>query len=138
MSSALENPETLTKSLSEESWQSVKRYVETAMPFALGVACIDLDSVLLYHNSEDGISRLGHPLPLGQKLTRLLKDRGYRVVVLTSRPPNNDQPEFGLCHGGICTYLKVNGFCVDEVTNVKPPADVYLDDKAYRIPKNWK
>lgn len=34
--------------------------------------------------------------------------------------------------------LRVADIPVDEVTNVKPPADVYFDDKAVRVPKNWR
>ena len=138
MSSASANHATSTKSRCAANWRNVKQFVETIMPFELGVACIDLDSVLLHHNSEDGISSLGPVLPLGRKLVRLLKQRGYWVVVLTSRPLNNDQPEFNLCHGGICTMLRAVSVPVDRVTNVKPAADAYFDDKAYRIPKNWE
>jgi hypothetical protein len=34
-------------------------------------------------------------------------------------------------------YLLSNGFAVDRVTNVKPAADAYFDDKAVRVEKNW-
>lgn len=121
-----------------ENWQNVSQFVETVMRCELGVACIDLDSVLLHHDPQDGIFRLGRVLPLGRKLVQLLKQRNYRVVVLTSRPPLNDQPDWELSHGAIWTYLRMNHVMVDEVTNIKPPADVYFDDKAYRIPKNWE
>ena len=99
---------------------------------------MDIDSVLLHHDPEDGISRLGLPLPLGRKLVELLKSRGYRVVALTSRPPLNDQPRWDISHAGIWTYLRMAGILIDEVTNIKPAADAYFDDKAVRIKKNWQ
>lgn len=117
------------KSRFAENWQSVKQFVETVMPCELGVACIDLDSVLLHHWPEDGIFRLGHPLPHGIELTQLLKERGYRVVVLTARPLDQ--------HRRIYDYLRRWECAIDDVTNVKIPADAYFDDKAFRIPKNW-
>lgn len=111
-------------------WRSVRSAVATATRGGLGIACVDLDSVLLHHNPEDGISRLGRPLPLGRELTKLLKQVGLQVVVLTARP--------GLYnHGKIHEYLTSRGFEVTRVTNRKPAADIYFDDKAFRIPKNW-
>ena len=97
----------------------------------LGTACVDLDSVLLYHDPKDGISRLGRPLPLGRELTKLLKSKGYRVVVLTARAGHYE-------HGRIHERLRSRGFEVDKVTNRKPAADAYFDDKSYRVPKNWR
>ena len=121
----------LTNRRSAEKWESVKRDVETAILFKLGIACIDLDSVLLHHNPEDGTSRLGRPLSLGRKLTWLFHRKGFKVVVLTSRRNRYK-------HGMIHQYLESHGFAVDRVTNVKPAADVYCDDKALRIAKNWR
>ncbi len=116
---------------SKPSWQSVKRFVETVMRHELGVACVDLDSVLLHHLPEFGTSRLGRALPLGRKLTWLLHKHKFKVVVLTARP--------GLYnHGVIHAHLLSLGFALDRVTNVKPPADAYFDDKAFRVPKNWR
>lgn len=118
------------KQRSAENWRNVTRFVETVTASELGIACIDLDSVLLFHNPEDGTSRLGHPLPLGRKLTRFLHRKGFKVVVLTSRKGRYK-------HGMIHQFLLSQDFVVDRVTNVKPAADIYLDDKACRVPKNW-
>lgn len=115
---------------SDAKWQDARRFVGTVMRYELGIACVDLDSVLLYHDSEESISRLGRALPLGRKLVDLLKLWGYRVVVLTARPTTQ--------HKRIAAHLKREGFAVDQVTNVKPPADCYIDDKAFRVPKNWQ
>lgn len=108
------------------NWQSVKRYVETVMPSQAGVVCVDLDSVILFHDSAD--SRLGRVLPLGRKLINLLR-KSHCVVVLTARAKN---------HQGILTFLHKNNVWVDQVTNRKPYADAYFDDKGVPIPKNWR
>jgi hypothetical protein len=52
------------------------------------------------------------------------------IVVLTSRPREQ--------HAEIFMELLRHGFPIEHVTNVKPPAEAYLDDKAVRIPKNWR
>lgn len=123
---------TTTNLPSGGNWQSVSEFVKTAMRYELGVACVDLDSVLLKHNPQDGTSRLGPVLPLGRKLVKLLKARKYRVVVLTSRPL------VGMRWLKILAYLQNRDVPVYHVTNLKPPADVYFDDKAYRVEKNWQ
>jgi hypothetical protein len=113
----------------------VSQYVATATLCEPGVAAIDLDSVLLKHESADGTSRLGRPLRLGLRLCRLLKRKGYKIVVLTARPDN--WPGEGITFSQIKSYLYQHGFRVDHVTNVKPVANFYFDDRAVRVPKNW-
>lgn len=117
-------------SRSDARWRDVQSFVATVMPRELMLACVDLDSVLLEHKHADGISHLGEVLPLGRKLVTLLKESEYQVWVLTSRPQEQ--------HMNILRHLQWAGFDVDCITNVKPAADAYFDDKAYRVPKNWK
>lgn len=110
------------------NWRSVTRFVETAMRHEAGVACVDLDSVILRHNRDEGY-HLGPVLPLGRKLVQLLQRKGWRVVVLTSRDRGHQQ---------ILSYLNRSNVWPESVTNRKPYADVYFDDKAARVPKNWR
>lgn len=83
--------------------------------------CVDLDGVL---NAYDGF-RGGHyyhpPLPGACDFLRRLREMGFRVVVLTVRW-QPDVEEWLLQHG-LREY-------VDEVTDRKPPAHVYVDDRA--------
>ncbi len=114
---------------SKRNWQSVVRDVETAIRSEAGVVCVDLDSVILFHSPEMGNSRLGRVLSRGRKLVELLSKK-WRVVVLTARPEKQ--------HQEILLHLARNGVWVERVTNRKPYADGYFDDKAIRIPKNWR
>ena len=118
------------RKLSVEKWRAVMLYVVTAMPHELGIVALDLDSVLLYHEHDWKARRLGIILPLGRLLSEVLHHLDYKVVVLTARA--RDQ------HETITRYLRQNGVFVDVVTNIKPPADCYFDDKAFKIPKNWE
>lgn len=126
------------KLASVEKWLDVKSFVETAMPCEHGRACVDLDSVILHHNSVDGISLLGPALPLGRALVKLLKSRGYKVIVLTSRLSEVGHNARPMTKARIARYLRLLDIPVDDVTNIKPVADAYFDDKAYRIAKNWE
>lgn len=112
------------------NWRSVQWFVETVMPREHMVACVDLDSVLLYHRSQDVCRRLGRVLGHGRRLVNLLKRKGYHVVVLTSRPMEQLWEIRG--------HLLKHGFGIERVTNIKPVADCYFDDKAFRISKNWE
>lgn len=118
------------KSPYAEKWQDVMSYAATATPSVLGCACVDLDSVILFHDTAWGNSRLGPVLPRGRELCQLLYDRKFRVIVLTARPIEQ--------HSNIAWHLKNHDVRFHDVTNFKPPADFYFDDKAVRTPKNWK
>jgi len=91
-------------------------------------ACVDFDGVLAYHEEGWPITKVGKPLKAGVTLVRNLKAKGYRVVVLTARPKE--------LHSHLGAWLRNNGFQVDAVTNVKPPAEFYIDDRAIRWRKN--
>lgn len=56
-----------------------------------------------------------------------LIDRGFKVVVLTAREELEPVRE----------WLKKNNFPEVEVTNIKPPAIAYIDDRSIRF-TNWK
>lgn len=85
------------------------------------VVCVDLDGVL---NTFDvwRSPEYFHPLrPGARDFLARLHERGYRVVVFTVR-----------WYEWVEKWLEENnvGQYVDEVTDRKPPAQVYLDDRA--------
>jgi hypothetical protein len=111
-------------------WLRVKKFVERELPRGPGVVCVDLDSVLIYHSTEWHDSHMGRMLPFGMKLCKLLKQCGKTIVVLTARPVDQ--------HHVLLEFLLYHKFPIERVTNIKPPAQAYFDDRAVRIPKNWK
>jgi phosphoglycolate phosphatase-like HAD superfamily hydrolase len=66
-----------------------------------------------------------------------LKDAGYKLVVFTTRL----NPDFGgdivWKHKQIVEWLQKYGIPYDEVTNHKPEAMAYIDDRAVRFQGNW-
>lgn len=83
--------------------------------------CVDLNGVLDTYSGWQGYVSWHPPRPGAADFLRELRGRGFRVVVLTAR-------ERAEAEG----WLRENRLreLVDEVTNTKPPALAYVDDRA--------
>ena len=82
---------------------------------------VDFDGVLAEHETEWHESKIGSPIQDGLRLLTQLQKKGYAVVVLTARKDTKT----------VRTWLKKQGFQLP-VTNTKPPAVAYVDDRAVR------
>lgn len=92
----------------------------------LPVVAVDFDGVLAEPTWPSPY--LGKADPAALDLVRHYHHAGCQVVVFTARPVSH--------HDRIWRWLEdydVYG-CVYDVTNVKPVAGVYFDDRAYRWP----
>src|ERR1043166_9339891 len=85
------------------------------------VVCVDLDGVLNQFDGWRGADYFHPPRPGARDFLEHLNARGYRVVVFTVRWAPHVQE--WLCRYGLETL-------VAEVTDRKPPAHVYVDDRA--------
>src|SRR5437016_14569162 len=83
--------------------------------------CVDLDGVLNQYDGWKGADFFHPPAPGAATFLRTLVDRNYRVIVFTSRWASHD--EEWLDQHGLKSYI-------DSVTDKKPVAHVYLDDRA--------
>lgn len=84
------------------------------------VVCIDFDGVLNNYKFYDP-DNLYEVRPGAKKFINTLRFL-YRVVILTARDTEK-----------VKEWLQENDIIVDEVTNVKPPALCYVDDRAVRF-----
>lgn len=86
----------------------------------------DLDGVIhSYTSGWKGASEIPDPpVPGMRKVIDELRERGYKVVVVSTRCIG---PE-GM--GAVKRYLKENQIEVDDVLAEKPPAICYVDDRA--------
>jgi len=83
--------------------------------------CIDLDGVLNTFDEWRGPEFFHAPRPGAAEFLAGLQSAGYRVVVFTVR-----------WHEWVSAWLEQNNLAafVDEVTDRKPPAHAYVDDRA--------
>lgn len=88
------------------------------------VVAVDFDGVI--HNPGDVAPgyRMGRPVPGAQDGMRQLAAAGHTLIVHTVR---------GDTGGHVSAWLRHFDIPFHGVTNVKPDADVYLDDKAVRF-----
>jgi hypothetical protein len=85
------------------------------------IVCVDLDGVLNLFDGWCGAAHFHPPRPGAREFLERLNQSGYRVVVFTVR-----------WHEHVRNWLVECGLdsLVSDVTNVKPAAHVYVDDRA--------
>jgi phosphoserine phosphatase len=83
--------------------------------------CVDLDGVLNLYDGWKGADYFHPPRPGAEEFLRALGESGYRVIVFTIRWAEHVE-----------AWLREHGLqeLVAEVTDKKPVAHVYLDDRA--------
>ena len=98
------------------------------------VCCLDFDGVINDYPGwqNEGYSEiLGEPMGGAKEAIKALRNRGYLVLVHSTRCSYS---------GGmvaITEYLNKYNIRVDGVCSNKPPADVYVDDKAVAFRGDW-
>ena len=85
------------------------------------IACVDLNGVLDVYTGWKSPDHFDRPRAGAAGFLVALRLRGYRVVVFTTRHPD-----------GVWAWLRSNHMAhlVDSVTDRKPPAHVFVDDRA--------
>lgn len=96
--------------------------------------CVDFDGVLhSYTSGWKGADVIPDPpVPGAIEFLRYLQENGYRVVIHTTRA------ESDAAVTAIRAWLRICGMSEAEsarirITNMKVPAEVYVDDRAYRF-----
>jgi len=94
------------------------------MPLTVAV---DFDGVIHDPTNRDPGYKMGKPMPGSLHSVRELMQR-YTVVILTARPPESWK--------SIKDWLAYFGFPEMRITNIKPPAVVYIDDHGLHF-QSW-
>ena len=90
---------------------------------------IDFDGTIHdYKNPVKG-KRMGEPIEGAKQALSRHRMLGYKVII---------HSVWGYKDNIIGDWMKFYGIPYDEITNIKPQADYYIDDKAIRFNNNWK
>ena len=85
------------------------------------IVCVDLDGVLNLYDGWKGADYFHPPRPGAHEFLQRLVQSGYEIVIFTVRwAPHVEK---WLSENGLAGY-------VSRVTDRKPPAHVYIDDRA--------
>lgn len=87
------------------------------------VIAVDFDGVLHQNGTAPPGKRMGRPMRGAYEAMTLLRDHGYDVIVFTAQPKI----------GHIRDWLDFYRIPYNEVTNTKPLADAYVDDRCIRF-----
>ena len=96
---------------------SQRRFFTPASRGKRGTVALDLDGTLAAYSGWS--ETIGDPLPGAYGFVQDLRDLGFSIVVFTARRPLE----------GVQAWLDAHGFDC-EATAEKPPASVFLDDRA--------
>jgi hypothetical protein len=88
---------------------------------------VDFDGVLHAYDGWHGTEQLNAPVPGALEFVQELLADHYVVIVLTTRP-----------EATVTAWLQEHGFPALSVTDRKPQALVYIDDKGFRFTGDWQ
>lgn len=100
---------------------------------------VDFDGVIAdYSEGYKGLGIFGKPLPGARESIWTLKQAGWKIIIHTARHE----------HAMLADYLREHDIPFDEINRnsdahapgageIKPIADVYLDDRAVNFGGNW-
>jgi hypothetical protein len=92
------------------------------------IICVDFDSTIMDKSSAPPGHKMGYPEEGAvESITRLYKD--HKIVILTARPRAE--------HNIVRTWLKHFQVPFDDITNVKPDAQVFIDNRGLRFNHDW-
>jgi hypothetical protein len=85
------------------------------------IVCVDVNGVLDRYSGWRGPDHFDDPRPGAARFLAALAESGFAVVVFTTRHPD-----------GVWDWLRRHGMdtLVEDVTDRKPPAHVFIDDRA--------
>lgn len=87
---------------------------------------IDFDGVLSHYNGWKGVDVLGDPIKGAKEFILMIKNSGFTPIIFTTRKPEL-----------IKNWLKKFEFLDLEVSNVKYPSIVYIDDRCVKFNGNF-
>jgi 5'(3')-deoxyribonucleotidase len=88
--------------------------------------CLDFDNVIMDCPRDPGFTAQGNEVPGAIAGINALRDAGHVVIICTARRSTASLHQVTL-------WLEWRGITDIRVTNIKPKADIYIDDKAHKF-----
>ena len=88
---------------------------------------IDFDDVLHNPKVVKPGYKMGTPIPGAKEALTLLKKQGHEIIIFPVWADTQERRK------AITDWLKYFEIPFDDITSVKPDADIFLDDKAVRF-----
>lgn len=101
--------------------------------------CIDFDGVIHdYSKGYQGKDVFGDMVPGADTATSVLRDKGWIIIIYTTRPDTKALRDWLKEKGVLFDYINENpSQPKDSVGGSKLIADIYLDDRAVRFNGEW-
>lgn len=97
------------------------------------VVCFDFDGTICRQQKYGDGLIYEKPMPQAKKIIDRFKQKGFRIVVLTTRLNPKMGGDLKWKKWVIQHWLEKYEIPFDEITNNKPDADLYLDNKGFRF-----
>lgn len=104
------------------------------------VIAIDFDGTLFEYDGWKNSKHYGEPIDGAKEAVEKLRDRGFKIMIFTTRG-NEDAVKEALEKYDIpYDYINENPHVPleAEISDVKPPANYYIDDRAVAFKGDWK
>jgi hydroxymethylpyrimidine pyrophosphatase-like HAD family hydrolase len=99
--------------------------------------CIDLDGTIAAYSGWQGPAHFGEPLPGVRAALGKLKEKGWRIIVFTTRGDVASIRDYLESHDIPFDYINENPDQPAGTNTGKPVAQVYVDDRAVQFQGNW-
>lgn len=100
--------------------------------------CIDFDGVLSeYSEGFQGKDVFGDMVKGSDSATQLLKEKGWTIIVYTTRPVTDALKKWLDDNSISYDYINENPNQPEDAKSSKLMADIYLDDRGMRFDGNW-